>query len=218
VNQVSSPRNRKRISITESGFDEIAKAGRIKLDHHLRSEIEEVLNSYVLRSGWDRDSRPSKGKNAHLQSLKKQVNGLLRTLHDVNRKLTDGTDFDPGIALEDQCLFHRAGVDPIKLHSELHSLAAAFENDQVELNKGGRPKDEFLSQFFCELEEIYLNAGGTGIGVTKTLDGARKCPFADFVSAILRFAPQGIGPSSSLAVPVAWERQLRSRKIPTNHN
>jgi hypothetical protein len=207
-----------RISITESGFGEIAKAGRIELELHLRGEIEDVLNSYVLRNSWDRNSRPSKHKSAHLRALKKQMCGLRQSLDDVNRKFSGSNGFDPGIALEDQSLFHRAGVEPAPFLAGLQSLAAALDDDQTEPNRGGRPKDIFLTQFFCELEEIYLEAGGRGTGVTKLLDGTRKCPFADFVNAVLRFAPEGLGPTSSSAVAVAWERQLRSRRTSVDHS
>jgi hypothetical protein len=79
--------------------------------------------------------------------------------------------------------------------------------------KVGRPKDEFLADFLFGLEAVYIKAGGTRLGVTKIpCDNTRASPFADFVSAILRFAPQGIGPVGSQAVAVAWERQLRSRR------
>jgi hypothetical protein len=212
VNQVSATGTSDRISITESGFNEIARAGRIELAHHFWNEIEDVLNSYVLRSGWDRNSRSSKDKKAHIQEVRKQIDGFLQSLDDVNRKLSGSTGFDPGIALEDQSRFHRAGVEPTQFLAGLQSLGAAYDDDQAEPNKGGRPRDIFLPQFFCELEEIYLKAGGRRTGVTKALDGTRKCPFADFVNAILRFAPAGLGPSSSPAVAIAWERQRRSRK------
>jgi hypothetical protein len=82
-----------------------------------------------------------------------------------------------------------------------------LESNGIKRDKGGRPKDHFLTQFFCELQDVFRRAGGRAVGVTKTY-GTRESPFTDFVNAILRFAPVGIGPSSSPAVAVAWERQL----------
>jgi hypothetical protein len=201
------------VCISAAQFREIERAGRLELSHELRAEIEIVLNSYILRHGWDRNTRPSKETKAHLQLLGKHVGGLLQALDDVNRKFSSGGDFHPGIALEDQCLFHRAGIDPVRVFDQLLSLSRALEAeaDETELDRGGRPKDFFLPQFFCELEEIYLKAGGCRIGVTRTLNDTRESQFADFVNAILRFAPAGLGPSSSPAVAVAWERQLQSR-------
>jgi len=201
------------VCISAAQFREIERAGRLELSHELRAEIEIVLNSYILRHGWDRNTRPSKETKAHLQLLGKRVGGLLQALDDVNRKFSSGGDFHPGIALEDQWLFHRAGIDPVRVFDQLLSLSRALEAeaDETELDRGGRPKDFFLPQFFCELEEIYLKAGGCRIGVTRTLNDTRESQFADFVNAILRFAPAGLGPSSSPAVAVAWERQLQSR-------
>ncbi len=201
------------VCISAAQFREIERAGRLELSHELRAEIEIVLNSYILRHGWDRNTRPSKETKAHLQLLGKHVGGLLQALDDVNRKFSSGGDFHPGIALEDQWLFHRAGIDPVRVFDQLLSLSRALEAeaDETELDRGGRPKDFFLPQFFCELEEIYLKAGGCRIGVTRTLNDTRESQFADFVNAILRFAPAGLGPSSSPAVAVAWERQLQSR-------
>jgi hypothetical protein len=201
------------VCISAAQFREIERAGRLELSHELRAEIEIVLNSYILRHGWDRNTRPSKETKAHLQLLGKHVGGLLQALDDVNRKFSSGGDFHPGIALEDQWLFHRAGIDPVRVFDQLLSLSRALEAeaDETELDRGGRPKDFFLPQFFCELEEIYLKAGGCRIGVTKPPNDTRESQFADFVNAILRFAPAGLGPSSSPAVAVAWERQLQSR-------
>jgi hypothetical protein len=200
------------VCISAAQFREIERAGRLELSHELRAEIEIVLNSYILRHGWDRNTRPSKETKAHLQLLGKHVGGLLQALDDVNRKFSSGGDFHPGIALEDQCLFHRAGIDPVRFFDQLLSLWKALQEDGVELDRGGRPKDLFLVQFFSELEEVYFRAGGHRIGVTRTLNDTRESQFADFVNAILRFAPAGVGPSSSSAVAVAWERQLRSRR------
>ena len=206
-----------RICIPPLGFEEIENAGKIKLPEALRVDIANVLNSYVLRSGWDRDTRPSKEKKANVRLLRKHVLGLLRALNDANRKLSGGTDFHPGIALDIQGLFWRAGIHPIQFFRSLASLESVLlEDDQAQPNKGGRPNDLFLPQFFCELEDIYIIAGGTPTGVTKSpLDGTRECAFADFVNAILCFAPAGIGPSSSPAVAVAWERQRRSHRAAT---
>src|SRR6266404_9032971 len=179
------------VCISAAQFREIERAGRLELSHELRAEIEIVLNSYILRHGWDRNTRPSKETKAHLQLLGKHVGGLLQALDDVNRKFSSGGDFHPGIALEDQWLFHRAGIDPVRVFDQLLSLSRALEAeaDETELDRGGRPKDFFLPQFFCELEEIYLKAGGCRIGVTRTLNDTRESQFADFVNAILRFAP-----------------------------
>jgi len=207
-----------RISILDAGFEEIESAGNIKLQHELRIEIEDVLNSYVLRSGWDRNSRPSEEKKAHLRSLSTIVRGLLESLGDVNLKFNGDIDFHPAIALDLQSLFHRAGINPVQFFGQLVSVEKVLEQNELERDKGGRPKDLFLPQFFCELEEVYIKAGGGRTGVTKTLDGTRESPFADFVNAILRFAPAGVGPSSSPAVAVAWERQLRSRRTTNLHS
>jgi hypothetical protein len=201
------------VCISAAQFAEIEKAGQTELSDELRAEIEIVLNSYISRHGWDRDTRPSKEKKVHLKLLSKHVRGLLQALDDVNRKFSGGGDFHTGIALDDQSIFNRAGIHSVQLIAELQSLATALDDDKVERDRGGRPSDLFLPQCFCELEEIYIKAGRHWVGVTKTLNDTRESPFADFVNAILRFAPAGYGPSSSPGVAVAWERQLRSRRV-----
>ena len=204
-----------RVRIPTAGFVEIENAGKIKLSDELRSAVEDALNDYILHSGWDRNSGPSKEKKAFVRLFRKHVQGLLHAMGDLERKLGDGFDFDAGVALETQCLFFfRTKIDSVQFIENLRSLDRALEDDDGHLAKGGRPKDLFLPDFFCVLEDIYLAAGGRRLGVTKAVDGShrRESPFADFVNAILRFAPAGIGPSSSLAVAVAWERQLRSRR------
>jgi hypothetical protein len=198
--------------ISTAGFEQIEAAGGINLTDELRAEIADVVNSYILRTAWDRNSRPSHEEKVHLQALSERLHGMLDGLVDLNVKFEGEGAFHPGIALSDQCLFHRAGIDPLKLYDDLLSLQKAIEQHANQAAQGGRPKDFFLPQFFCELEEIFLKAGGVWVGVTKTLEDTRRSPFADFVNAILRFAPAGIGPSSSPGVAVAWERQLRSRR------
>jgi hypothetical protein len=199
---------------------EIENAGKIELSDKLRSAVEDALNDYILHSGWDGNSGPSKEIKAFVRLFRKHVKGLLHAMGDLERKLGDGLDFDPGVALETQCLFFRTKIDSVQFIGNLRSLDRAPEDDDGHPAKGGRPKDLFLPDFFCVLEDIYVAAGGRRLGVTKAVDGShrRESPFADFVNAILRFAPEGIGPSSSLAVPVAWERQLRSRRAVVANN
>jgi len=209
-------RNQARsVCISAAQFEEIEKAGQIELSEELRAEIETVLNSYILRSGWDRNTRPSKEAKAQSQSLKKHVIGILDALDDVSRKLRGEGAYHAGVALSNQDLFWRAGIMLIPFYDQLLSLLKELESDGIKRDKGGRPKDHFLTQFFCELQDIFRRAGGRVVGVTKTIDGRRESPFTDFVNAILRFAPVGIGPSSSPAVAVAWERQLLSRQAST---
>jgi hypothetical protein len=142
-----------RIRIPPRGFEEMENVGKIRLPDALRAEIENVLNRYVRCSGWDRNSRPSKEKKASVQMLKKRVRGLLTALHDVNRKFSGGTDFHPGIALEIQGFFWHAGIHPVQFLDLLVSIEKALlEHEQVGPNKGGRPNDLSLPQFFCELE------------------------------------------------------------------
>jgi hypothetical protein len=194
---------------------EIESAGKIELSDKLRSAVEDALNDYILHRGWDRNSGPSKKKKDFVRSFRKHVHGLLHAMGDLERKLGDGFDFDAGVALETQCLFFfRAKIDCLQFIENLRSLDRALEDDGGHPAESGRPKDLFLSDFFRDLEDIYRAAGGRWVGVTKAVDGShrRESPFADFVNAILRFDPAGIGPSSSLAVAVAWERQLRSRR------
>jgi hypothetical protein len=217
-NQVSAANVGRRsemetVRIPAAGFDEIAQAGGIKLSLDTKAAIETALNSYIRHTSWDKNSRPSKETRRHSQSLLKHVDGLLDAFSDVNRKLrTDSTEYNRAIALSDQCLFHRAEVSPFEFDDQLLRIKKQLVSAGMESSKGGRPKNFSLSDFFCELEEIFLDAGGEPVGVTKhPIHGTRTSPFTDFVNAILRFAPDGIGPSSSAAVAAAWERQLLCR-------
>src|SRR4051794_27161993 len=191
-----------KVRIPGAGVEKIEKAGRIKLSAESVAEIENALNSYILHRSWDENSRPSKETRRHSSLLGKHIDGVLDALGDVNRKLrTEDGEYHPGIALSDQSLFHRAGVSVPEFYDQLLALNKQLEETQMESNQAGRPKDLFLSEFFSELEQIFLNAGGNPVGVTKDpIRGTRESPFTDFVNAILRFAPAGIGPSSSAAV------------------
>ena len=76
----------------------------------------------------------------------------------------------------------------------------------------GRPPDRFLPDFLFALEKVFLKAGGRQTGVTwNESTGMRESPVADFVSAILRFAPPGVGPRTSQGVAIAWGRLRRRR-------
>src|SRR5882757_8483885 len=181
--------NRPRsVCISAAQFEEIEKAGQIELSEELRAEIETVLNSYILRSGWDRNTRPSKEAKAQSQSLRKHVVGILDALDDVNRKFRGEGVYHSGVALSNQDLFWRAGIPLIPFCDQLLSLLKELESDGIKRDKGGRPKDHFLTQFFCELQDVFRRAGGRAVGVTKTTDGTRESPFTDFVNAMLRFA------------------------------
>jgi len=202
------------VCISNTGLEEIEKAGKVRLSDAQRAEIEEALNSYIIRNRWDRISRPAKSKELHSRSLRRHLKGLLSELDNLEKKFREAGEFDRAIALDDQRLFWRAGVQPLEFLDQLSSLHKHAEQDGSGKHRGGRPEDFFLPQFFCEFEDIFLRAGGRWVGVTKTLEDTRKSPFADFVNAILRFAPPGLGPSSNPAVAAAWERQLRSRRAP----
>src|SRR5258705_13355720 len=109
-----------RICIPSAGFDRIERAGQVGLTDDLRVEIEDVLNCYVVRSGWDRSARPSEEKKIHLKLLNKQVKdlvnareaysrsvqGVLQALDDVNQKFDGDTDYHPVVALEKQTVLH----------------------------------------------------------------------------------------------------------------
>src|ERR1700676_5481570 len=61
VHGLEIERNQTRsVCITAAQFKEIEKAGQLELSDELRTEIEIVLNSYIYRSCWDRNTRPSK--------------------------------------------------------------------------------------------------------------------------------------------------------------
>jgi hypothetical protein len=113
--------------------------------------------------------------------------------------------------MDDQLIFSKANVDPAQFLSQLAALNKVEEAD-LGIEKGGAPRDMELPDFFSALERVYLDAGGKRLGVTNKQDGTRESPFADFVTAILRFAPAGIGPSSGQAVAVAWQRSLRRNR------
>src|SRR5438105_3616040 len=146
--QAFGRRHEIEICIPNAGFEVIEKAGQITLSGDLRAETEDVLNSYIRHTGWDRNARPSKETKAHLRLFGKQLEGMLNTLDHVNRKLTGESQYHPGIALLDQRLFHHAGISPTRFCGMLQSLKKELENKGTESARVGRPKNFFLAQFF----------------------------------------------------------------------
>jgi hypothetical protein len=213
VSNCSKASKIQRVRIPETRVQEIEQAGGIKLSVEAKAAIEDALNSYLSHRSWDEDSRPSKETRRHSVLLAKHIEGLIDVLSDVNRKIrTDDGEYHRAIALSDQCLFHHAGVLIPGFYDQLLALEKQLDEKGSKSDQGGRPKDFFLPDFFCKLEEIFLSVGGDPVGVTKhPILGTRESPFTDFVNAILRFAPAGVGPSSSAAVAAAWERQLKCR-------
>src|SRR4051794_37998128 len=151
--------------IPAARFDEIAQAGGIQLSVETKTAIEDALNSYIRHTSWDRNSRPSEETRRHSRSLVKHLDGLVHALGQVRRNSgNDGPEHNRTVALVNQCLFHRAGVSPTEFGESLQALKKQLDAPDMESTRGGRPKDLFLPDFFCELEEIFLKAGGEPVG------------------------------------------------------
>src|SRR6476646_10125000 len=89
------------VCISNSGLAEIEKAGKVRLSDAQRAEIEEALNSYIIRNQWDRISRPAKSRKLHSQSLTKHLEALLSELDHLEKKFKRAGEFDRAIALDD---------------------------------------------------------------------------------------------------------------------
>jgi hypothetical protein len=134
----------------------------------------------------------------------------------VRCKFAGNPDFDEPTANADVLLFWRAKAPLPAFCANLDALDWQLTKEKAApKEKGGRPGDFHLPDLFCDLEELYTKAEGRVTGVTKKCvngESIRVCSFVDFVNAILRFAPDGCGPSSREAVAVAWERQWQRRR------
>jgi hypothetical protein len=206
-----------RILIPPQGFAKIEKEGQIPpLSEMLRVEVADSFNHYVNCSRRDRNILPTKKENAHRALMQKHVKGLLLALDHTSRKFNGSPNFDSRIALSDQGLFCSAGVLPMQLCADLQRMEKQLAIEpEAPKGKGGRPADLHLPQLFCDLEKIYTSAGGRVTGVTKKQvgnDHVRFCLFVNFANAVLRFAPEGVGPKTWEGVAKAWERQWQRRR------
>jgi hypothetical protein len=204
----SDPKNT-RIVIPPEGISRIEKEGQIQaLSDDASIEVEDALNQYHDGKRRDRDGLSAREEKAHKSTIARHVNGLL--------KFAGGLYFDERIAKASERLFYHANVPLHEMCTHLKALERrlAIEADAPK-GKGGRPADRHLAQLFCALEDIYTRVGGRVTGVMKREDSSghyRFCLFVNFVNAVLRSGPDGVGPSTWEAVAVAWERQWQRRR------
>src|SRR3974390_2964001 len=88
----SDPKNT-RIVITREGYSRIEKEGQIPpLSDVLRTEMEDMLNNYVVWNRRDRNVLSAKAEKAHYTRLHRLVIGLLDALDHVRQKFAGNPD------------------------------------------------------------------------------------------------------------------------------
>jgi hypothetical protein len=104
-------------------------------------------------------------------------------------------------------VFWRAGLNFEEETTHLKSLLQRSIDVRNELGASGRKRNFFLTDILWKLKSLYLEAGGTKTGISRTnIDETRESPFLSFAFSALQQVSQSARPKTLQALASDWER------------